>query len=1473
MSDLLVVRFDPDGSSEEKGKVRVRQWLDLFKLAVGAEVPKNDDELAEGYQARLHGEYKKRLFKHISPSVVDALSGRGILEKDWAAIEVAMRQVWEAAIPTGGYAAELRRRNQQEGESVAQFAAVFVTLVRDAGVNLEEFKGAFFAALHPQIRAKFPLDYDPEKKEFTETEAAAKKAEAMLAELTTELMTKKPVAMFVAKKPKCWYCGKEGHVHAKCHKWDKDGRPDLLPFKPKAKFSSFPAVQEQYFPGIVMATTGVGVSVPIVEVLVNGRELAAVLDTGAVASLCSWEAAKTLKLRVYPSRVELQGANGQALRVRGSVRLDVCMDNLKSEASFVVVEGLPVQLVLGVDFLAKSAIKIDLAAGIVSWLGGFKRIIRGDLQMIAAVQARNPRPADWQHQIHQITSKYKQLFSGNGRDFGDAQVPPLHLDVDAGAVPYATSSYRLSPRERMIWKEKIDALRREGIIEPSSSRWACRGHLVEKAGGDWRLVFNFIPLNKYVKLDAYPSPNIEDLMDRLGGTRVFSKLDLASAFLAVPVDEESAEYLAIATPFGHFQFRRMPFGLNVAPKYLQKLMDGLLGDLQGVLCYADDILIAAKTWTEHNNMLVTVLKRLQAQGWLVNLEKCRFGEIQVPFLGRTVSAEGVRPDPVAIEDVLSLSAPRDKSGVKSLLGSLQWFSKFIPGFADLVAPIRSLLPEAVPFSWKEPQEVALQKLKVVLSSEPILAHPNFSKPFRVEADASGVGYGAVLMQEDRPVAYLSRAWKPAEEHLPITFLELLAIIRAVEQWHVYLHGATFTVVTDHKALQWLRTLKNVSGRLAQWAAFLQEYDFEVVYRKGDKQGMADALSRLVGAVLTHIGDSDFVAAQQADPWCSKILKKVNMEAAGFEDFLLNEAGVLCLLVHRFSLPFLHPCVPASLRSTVLQEIHDRLGHPGRDATIRAVAEQWHWPTMREDAKNYVASCVPCANVKDPHWSWTPPLGSLAAKKFNELVACDLMSGLWPTKDGFVYLLVAVDHFSKLMAAAPLRSKSSVEVAEAFERIWINVHGAPGAVLTDQGGEFSGAEFSAMIRRHGIRKAWTTAYHPAGDGVVERMNKVLATGMATSGSRLEWSAMVSQVVEGHNRRTNLATGLPPVAFTGQGLKPTGSLAAVGGGVLASETNQKIAVKTQAARASMAAVAKKETAEAEALQDARKKPWLRRGALVWVKDPSVKQRTYSKVDQSWSGPWKVIGRPHRWTAVVMRHPVGVAKTVNVMYLKPPPMGSEKQKHSRAVETGPLAAVTSTPGLVKTASAETHVPPSTGAGQTTPGPLVSLDPHAVIDLSVVGVGDNLPHPAVVPMPPEEVTHSETHIETESGEEGTTEQVSQERRASTEMRSGEIGRSLSTNNSGSSKNSETGGQGELRAAEESVDERGSEEELHTESHMLDSRGRKETKAARKKASIEEGTGAKTNRGMAEVQSAGRFGVGQRAPRVDYKAMLHSKK
>ncbi|KAJ9511736.1 hypothetical protein QJQ45_022600, partial [Haematococcus lacustris] len=498
---------------------------------------------------------------------------------------------------------------------------------------------------------------------------------------------------------------------------------------------------------------------------------------------------------------------------------------------------------------------------------------------------------------HSIEDEWRRLKPSACSRSNRSHVTVLHAKTSELGGPDLEPNRRFGPciacRQRNSQRSKSKSksfllLVLSTSYSPSSSPYGAPVLFVTKADGSLRMCIDFRALNKVTIKNKYPLPRIDQLIDRLHGATVFSSLDLHSGYHQIRITPEDVPKSAFRTPFGHYQFKVLSFGLTNAPATFQAVMNDIFREHNKfVVVYLDDILMFSKDKTEHAKHLEVVFKLLLQNQLYAKLKKCEFERAELKFLGHLVGVKGIRPDPAKIQSIVDWPPLTDVASVRSFVGLATYFRTFIQGFAKLVAPLTNLTKTHVQWCWDDSCEAAFRGVKHALSNAPVLALPDFSKQFQVICDASVTGIGAVLMQDGHPIAFESRRLIPAEVNYTTGEQELLAVVHALKTWRCYLEGVEFKVITDHNPLIYINTQPNLSRRQTRWSEYLQRFkQLTWEYRPG-RINVADPLSRYppnkTAAVLMAVTRSKTGKSPAPKPHSYNLLPKT---AAGHDSILV-----------------------------------------------------------------------------------------------------------------------------------------------------------------------------------------------------------------------------------------------------------------------------------------------------------------------------------------------------------------------------------------------------------------------------------------------------------------------------------------------------------------------------------------------------------------------------------------------------------
>ncbi|KAM3548776.1 hypothetical protein ARSEF4850_009223 [Beauveria asiatica] len=638
------------------------------------------------------------------------------------------------------------------------------------------------------------------------------------------------------------------------------------------------------------------------------------------------------------------------------------------------------------------------------------------------------------------------------------------------------------------------------------------------------------------------------------------------------------KYTAFRTRFGLFEWLVCPFGLSGAPATFQRYVNHTLGDTLDdyTTAYLDDILIySSGDKADHEKKVLTVLQKLEDAGLHLDLEKCEFSVKTVKYLGFIITAGvSLMPDPDKVRAIREWEAPETVKGVRSFLGFANFYREFLPNFASVSEPLTRLTRKYTPFTWGAEQDAAFEQLKLLFLSEPCLALWDPTKDALVETDCSGIGLGGCLSQPDdagilRPVAYHSRKLTTAERNYTIHDKELLAVIDCLHAWEAELRGQElpFTILTDHKNLEYFTKPRPLSERQARWAEFLSMFRYRLHYRPGPLAMRPDALSRWevyedgldkppmeilrpinIAAMedrLDHVDplppfiDEDLNAlwqtAVEADPsYYHKIVavrdgaRKFPPEANSKEQVADCTVSAHHCLQYRGRLwvPRWEP-----LTTALIEQVHTdpTSAHPGKNSTFMLLARSYHWHGMSTDVARYVRNC----SCYGAHKSRKLRQGLLqpipAADQYWQQISVDFMTELPARTDEQPrYLMVITDRLSKFVQLEAMTSMAAEDCAARFLSCWWRFHGFPSQLISDRGSDWVGEFWRTICRLTGTEQLLSTAYHPQTDGGTERANQEVQAVLRVlvSYSQFDWSQQLPMAQWALNNRDSSVTGMSP-----------------------------------------------------------------------------------------------------------------------------------------------------------------------------------------------------------------------------------------------------------------------------------------------------------------------------------------------------------
>ena len=700
----------------------------------------------------------------------------------------------------------------------------------------------------------------------------------------------------------------------------------------------------------------------MLHVVLGNVTVPMLIDSGASTNIVdknTWSFLKKNHIKCQSKQCEKQlyaYGTKEPLKTLGTFTCAVEVDDKRVYAEFVVIDGTGKPLLGKETAVNLGVLKIGLNVNSVS------------------------TPKD-------IVNNYKECFQGIGKlkDY------KLKLYIDPNVKPVAQAQYRMPFTLRDKVSKELKKLEESDIIESveGPTPWVSPMITVPKPNGDIRLCVDMRQANRAIIRERHPIPTIDEVLQEMNDSQVFSKLDLKWGYHQIELEESSRPITTFVTHQGLYRYKRLMFGISSAPEKYQQVIHQIFQDCEGVQNISDDIIVHAPSQELHDIRLKQVLNRIKERGLTLNKEKCQFNLNKLIFMGHVLSNRGINPTEDKVSAIAKARRPESAREVRSFLGLVTFCSRFIPHLATLAEPLRKLTKKNEQFKWNKEQDDAFHKVKKAIANAETLAYFDKNAKTVIIADASPVGVGAVLTQwqgdQLRPVYYASRTLSPTERRYSQTEKEALALVWACERFHLYLYGINFELVTDHKPLEviYSRTSKP-SARIQRWVLRLQPYTFTVKYRPGC-ENIADPLSRLLDLskeetksprnvaeeYVRHIATScvpNAVTIQEIEKISSQDEELTELRSC-IKNGVWNTSSVtvpymtvreeLCVL-GKIVLRGNRIVPPKKLRQKLVQIAHE--GHQGMTGTKQMLRTHLWWPSMDRDVEKFCRACHGCQVV-------------------------------------------------------------------------------------------------------------------------------------------------------------------------------------------------------------------------------------------------------------------------------------------------------------------------------------------------------------------------------------------------------------------------------------------------------------------------------------------------------------------------------
>ena len=921
-----------------------------------------------------------------------------------------------------------------------------------------------------------------------------------------------------SKNIRCYKCNRIGHFASMCRS------KTVAPRTEEVKHVETTCVVENDH-DLLFATSSQVNTLDTHSVTMAGQPVQVLLDSGSTCNTLNEQVAKFLQLTTMNCSRTILPYQSDPIHITKKVFVTVCSGTKTENAEFLVLPGSAVPLI------GRSlATKLNLIR-----LGPPTSISADSTNVLTHTAS--------------VLKQYPGITNGIGK-LKDFQVK-LHIDDTVAPVAHQHSRVPFHLREKVA--EEVDKLLKADIIEPvyEPSEWVSRIVTPPKPNdpSQIRLCIDMRNANQAILRTRHPTPTIEDLIHDINGSTVFSKIDLTSGYHQLELHPSSRYITTFSTHCGLFRYKRLNFGVNAAAELFQHTIQTLIADIPGAKNVSDDIIIYGQCQKDHDKALHSVLKRLQERGLTVNASKVVLSKPKLEFFGFIFSDQGIAPAPSKIQALQNAAAPTNPSEVRSFLGMAQYSARFIPNFATISEPLRMLTHKNAKWHFGPKEQKSFDCIRNSLTETANNAYFDPAKHTEILVDASPVGVSAILVQNNRPVVFASRALSPVECRYSQIEREALAVTWSCEHLNVYLQGRPFTCYTDHKPLVGIWQKSNLPLRLARWALRLQSYDIDLKYRPGH-DNPADYMSRHPISPSSFRNQAEdyvnFVAKNSAP--CAIPLQTLRTATA--EDPTLQYVITACeqgywprdpaTTVDRSTVSSLRAAlheltvqdnlllkdtkivIPKSLQSQVIALAHE--GHQGITKTKALLRSKVWFAGLDKDTETVIRDCIPCqANSRTVQYA--PVEMTPMPNRPWECVSADFCGPL-PSGE---YLFVVTDQYSKFPIVDIVRSTSAPSIIPRMEKIF-SMFSYPEVIKTDNGPPFNSEAWSEYLKSVGCKHRKVTPLWPQANGQVEAFNKPLMKSIrAAHVQGLPWQRELQTFLQAYRVTPHTTTRVSPFSL--------------------------------------------------------------------------------------------------------------------------------------------------------------------------------------------------------------------------------------------------------------------------------------------------------------------------------------------------------
>lgn len=910
---------------------------------------------------------------------------------------------------------------------------------------------------------------------------------------------------------------------------------------------------------------------PELKIKLNDIEVIALLDTGSQLEAVSQQWYQDNKEQLGQveslpvSNTVIKTAIGTKSKlIRKQLLLRVDIDGFVDDIVFMVIPGLSKPCILGINALRAYRSIMDFAKNQIT-LNLYRP--EGELNQQKTIEiltmevGQRTTTNDFENAVSELdninaTEKRElvKILSENSAVFQEKPGRMAGFEYQirvSDPTPFYQKSYPVPLALREAVDAEIQRMLDCNVIEKSNSQYVNPLVTVIKRDKSVRLCLDARRINLVMSPDYEGFAQVTEILASCSGTKVMSTIDLKNSFWQVPLHRESRPYTGFMHRGKTYQFTVMPFGLKNSSASLARALDLLLSEevKKFTLIYVDDCLVISKSIKEHLIHLKLLFEDFRAANITVNFQKSQLFRTEINYLGFTISTTGITTDKEKISAIMNFPRPRNHKQLKSFLGLTNYYNRFSSKYADTTQPLLQLLKKDRKFKWTTELEQQFHNVKHLFVESVVLQYPDCNKQYYLQTDASKYALGGHLFQYDddnniAAIAFTSRTFKGAESNYHTTEKELLSIIHCLNKFRMYLIGTRFTILTDNKALTFLNKCHLSSARMTRWVLSIQEFDFDIQHCNGRENIIADALSRSpedlddntnqqedleVNTLTLNISKNsirqikNISIHQRDDEKLNTIIRRLSYQQSTEYNnkYLINDKILYRKEKHRWKV-----YIPAKIRESLIKDIHETYGHGGVKRTLRIFKESFATDQLIKATKDVIRRCDRCQKCKDNNQILHGETSAITPKHKGELISADYYGPLVTSSSGVRYILVLVDNFTKFVKLYALRRATTYITLRKIKE-YIEQHGAPKAILTDNGSQFVTSAWTEGLSTMEIQARYTAIRNPC-TNVAERINRQLGNlfRIVMKGSHSGWAHQLKIIEACINESHHDTIGMTP-----------------------------------------------------------------------------------------------------------------------------------------------------------------------------------------------------------------------------------------------------------------------------------------------------------------------------------------------------------